>query len=543
MRSGIFGVIGGEEGNSFGCDAPVTSVEKHIYSDSKNSTFAMHGLWLNPRSYEWHKSDHKDLEPLILDPSEFDSIDGPLQAFYFCKQSKELTLHADFTRQHPVFYYHEGDFFAFAPQIKQLSVLLKQNGIQPSADQEAAASLLSFACIPGDSTLLSGVKKLMPGHSLKFSKNQVTLVDRARLIDISRDLKNIDDAIDLIQSEFSKSTKQMCDTNAHFSATQLNLLSGGIDSRMVFFETKNHTSEINTLCFSVKDYIDHKVSREISADHGATYYFHDLKNGEYMLDASSALQYDGTISYLASSHHREVIEKLKLENLGVIAGGAIGNGVLSEEFYLPNSTKDSILNITTTNQEFRKFCTDLSNKAWDSAPDSGVFKLINRGFLYTNSGSYSTHPKGVLHSPFTSSGFVKASLSLHPDLLHNHKLYLEWMKRHHPEATNYIWERYRSKPRQGFNFKASKLKMKVLAKFIFPITNSKGASMSPVQLWYNESKQIQEFYNSTFDSLKHLLESHLPDLAPTINSSFKTMNITNKASVLTLLIALDKYLD
>lgn len=543
MRTGIFGVIGGKDGASFSCTPPVTSVEQHAFFETDSAVFALHGLWLNSEIKNWSKTSSKELETFASSANSFNSIDGPVQAFHFNTQTHELSLHVDFARQQTIFYYHDGNFFAFAPQMEQLSDLLKQNELTTSADPEAAALLLSFASIPGDRTLIQGVRKLMPGHSLKFKNGKVEILDRNNLSQITRDLKNLDDAIDLVANEFSKSTQQMCDTNTHLSTTQLNLLSGGIDSRMVFFETKNYTDDIHTLCFSAKDYIDNKVSQKISNDYRASYHFYDLQQGQYMLNTSSALQYDGTISYLASSHHREVIDTFNLENIGVVAGGAFGNELLSEDFYKPQASKASTLNSITTNQEFRRYCSDSTDTAWNENPESGIFKLTNRGFLYTNSGSYSTHPHGVLHSPFTSQEFVKAALSLHPDLLHDHHLYLEWMKRYHPEATNYTWERYRTKPIRGFGLNTSKLKMKLLEKFIFPLTNFKGASMSPVQHWYNSSEKVQHLYTSTFDSKKHLLQTHLPELAHAIISSFKTMNITNKASVLTLLIALDKYLD
>lgn len=542
MRTGIFGVIDGDSA-VFGCDKPSTEIESHFYHDSDSVAFALHGLWLNPPTYSWKDSSPNSLESLLKTTAAFNEIDGPLQGFYYSKESKELTLHTDFARQHPIFYYHEGKFLAFAPTISQLVKLLKENGIQPSADEEGAAMLLTYACVLGEKTLISGVKKLLPGHSLNFKSGKVSLIDRSNIQSISRDLKNLDDAVDLVSEAFTQSTKQMCDLNAHHGKTQLNLLSGGIDSRMVFLETNAHASDIHTLCFSVKDYVDHKVSLEISSDFGATYHFHDLKDGGYMMNTSSAEQYDGTITYLASSHHRDVIENLNLKNLGVIAGGAIGNGVLSEEFFIPNSNKNSILNNMATNPDFASHCSDAASEAWSLAPESSNFKLQNRGFLYTNSGAYSTQPYGVLHSPFTSRKFVEAAHSLHPDLLKNHTLYMEWMKRKHPAAIKYIWERYGARPVQGLSLKASKLKMKVLAKFIHPLTNFKAASMSPVQHWYNTNSDIASFYSSTFTSKQHLLSKHLPSIADAIISSFPTMSVTNKAATLTLLISLETYLN
>ena len=106
----------------------------------------------------------------------------------------------------------------------------------------------------------------------------------------------------------------------------------------------------------------------------------------------------------------------------------------------------------------------------------------------------------------------------------------------------YNWERYKSKPVGGMSLKLAKLKMSVLTRFIYPLSKFRSSSMSPLQYWFNESQEIQQFFENTFvDNMEHL--DSVPSLASFVKQNYGSMNITNKASVLTLLMALKKYVN
>ena len=556
MRSGIFGAIGSRmitipglvtksfEGLYYavGCNKPSSLIEQSAFIETNNETFGIHGVWLNSENHNWSESDSLlHLKEYVNDPSKFDQIEGPVQGFHFDKSAGRLLLHTDFARQHPLFYYEGDGLFAYAYSLDLLVKILRENNVTIDADYQAASMLLTFASILGHKTLVKGINKLMPGHSAEWTRNSLRCYPRSNPLDIDRDISNPSEAIEMIDTSFREASNRMIHLNQAFGKGQINLLSGGIDSRMVFLQTATETEKVKCLCFSAEDYLDHKISKSIAKDYGAEYLFHNLNQGEYMLNTDSVEEYDGTINYLASAHHRHALRSLRIPNPGLIASGQLGNEILAE-FGMPNATFESVVSSIHTYSKAFGGCRDEVESLWNNTPDSTVFKLYNRGFLYTNSAAFSTRPHGILYSPFTSSSFVRSALRIQPDLLANHKIYLEWMRSCYPEATKYDWERYRAKPIQGVRLNAAKLKMNILSRFVYPISSFRGASMSPIQLWYNESKTHQEFFHRAFVDKREFLDS-LPELASLVDSNYSTMSVMNKASVLTLLIGLEKYIN
>ncbi|MBM72509.1 MAG: hypothetical protein CL847_06980 [Crocinitomicaceae bacterium] len=521
MRSGIFGVIKGDSQN-LGCTKPTKLSQKLI--QTKNS--ALHGTWFGELSYP--------AEELLSDPEKFNMLEGPTQGFHYDPQSRKLALHVDFARQHPVFYYHKSQLFAFANSLEKLCELLKAHDIKIKADEQGASMLLTYSSILGNKTLVKGVRKLMPGYSLFYSDNKVELINRNNLQDLDRHISDKSSAIELLDSTFKSVTNAVATTNADLGADQINLLSGGIDSRMVFMQSVKASNSVSTLCFSAEGYLDHQISQQISKDYNIDYNFCNLNPGTYMMCTDSMEDYDGTINFLASAHHRFALNNFN--NQGIIASGQLGNEILAE-FYNPNNDfYDTLESITTM-----KGVGGGEKDVWNATPDSTLFKLYNRGFLYTNSAAYSTLD-GTLYSPFTSKEFVKAALQLHPSLLKDHFIYLEWMKARYPESICYKWERYRVKPVVGMSLKLAKLKMSILTRFIYPLSNFRCDSMSPLQHWYKESKILQQFFSKTFEENIEQLDS-VPSLESFVKQNYAFMNITNKASVLTLLLALKKYVN
>ena len=116
------------------------------------------------------------------------------------------------------------------------------------------------------------------------------------------------------------------------------------------------------------------------------------------------------------------------------------------------------------------------------------------------------------------------------------------MKAKYPEAMRYNWERYRTKPVGGVSLKLAKLKMSILTSFMYPLSKFRSTSMSPLQYWFNESQELQQFFKNTFLDNMEQLDS-VPSLASFVKQNYGSMNITNKASVLTLLLALKKYVN
>jgi asparagine synthase (glutamine-hydrolysing) len=66
----------------------------------------------------------------------------------------------------PFYYFCDGKTFAFASEIK---ALLKHPGISAEFDQDSLPEYLTFGYTSGEQTLFRGIRKLMPGHTLRIA--------------------------------------------------------------------------------------------------------------------------------------------------------------------------------------------------------------------------------------------------------------------------------------------------------------------------------------------------------------------------------------
>src|ERR1700682_4788334 len=79
------------------------------------------------------------------------------------KRARKLFCARDRLGKKPFYYYWDGRLFAFASEIK---ALLHHPAISPRLEESLLPEYLAFGYISEERTLFSGIRKLMPGHSL-----------------------------------------------------------------------------------------------------------------------------------------------------------------------------------------------------------------------------------------------------------------------------------------------------------------------------------------------------------------------------------------
>ena len=259
-------------------------------------------------------------------------MEGPLQGFMWDNEAQTLHLHADFARQHPLFWTPMKDGVAFAYSVDKRVELMKGHGMEVVPDEEAAALLLTYGSILGDGTLVRGVRKLMPGHSLQWSPEGVQTSERQPLAQIEKDVHSMADAVELLDRTFTAATQAMVDCNLHAGCTQHHLLSGGLDSRMVAMAASevDQGGKVSSLCFSAQGSRDESISASIARQRGWAHTQVDLGHGAYLCTTESWKEYDGCVNYLASAHHRWALSKASLDKVGLLGSGQGANVLLTD---------------------------------------------------------------------------------------------------------------------------------------------------------------------------------------------------------------------
>lgn len=547
MKPGFYGFVAdrpmrgnfsatGQSGHrhyGFGHVAFAHSAGKIHLADRPDTIFGLDGAWLNAPRFDWDK-DPNSAENAVETSENFGKMRGPVQGFHFDKTGCRLTIHTDAARQRPFFYHFGAIGFVFASSLALLADLLRQNDISLTPDTEGAAALLAFGSIPGEKTLVGEIAKTRAGTSIEFEGRNVRISAHTKHSGIKRSETSESEAIERLHEAFTKAVKRMTDYNRSGGFAQYNLLSGGIDSRLVFMETNRQNPDVRTICFSKAGYWDQQISRQIAQDFGAQHTFFDLRDGQYLTRQATMADYDGTINYLASSHHRSMLDTLRPEQMGLLAAGQLGNEIMGE-FLQAGPGAEKIIRSLLTAPEFYNRCEHYLQKVWNESLDPVVFKLLQRAFLFTNSAAYSTSEHGLLYSPFTDPDFLKIALSLPERYLKGQSLYLKWIAAKYPEAQRYDWERYRAKPVLGPRLTLAKWRMKVLTRWVYPRQKFRTGSMNPLEYWVAQSPDLQRYFEKTYKDNKSAVQL-FPGLQAQIEDTFRQGSVFNKASVLTLLV-------
>ena len=264
----------------------------------------------------------------------------------------------------------------------------------------------------------------MPGSTLTWTPASVDVAVRSPLEAIARDLRDVDEAIDLLDRTFCHSVRAMVEINQRAGCPQWNLLSGGLDSRLVTMATSELEPDSKCLCFAVRD-CRFYISEQIANDRGLAYHFHDLADGEYMMNTSSVMEYDGCVNYLASAHHRSALESIQVNDIGLLGPGQ-GANVLLTDHHKWGKKGVEILSGMEWYAGVRDQASSAALHAWDAMPDAQLFKIVNRISVHKLGRIQHFRGRSVV-VPFVSRAFARNALRLVPGSIDGQEAYLSWM--------------------------------------------------------------------------------------------------------------------
>jgi len=188
------------------------------------------------------------------------------------KNQKHLFLARDRLGVKPLYYYHQGNRFVFASELK---AILEYEGIKREVDLGALNEFFTYRYVPGERTLIENIYKLLPGHLLILKEGKVQTSQYWDLVENISD-KSEEYYVERLRELLRKSVKQRLVSDVPLGV----FLSGGLDSTCVLALMSELTDNIKT--FSVgfggegKDELEHArfVSRHFGTDH------HEINIGE-----------------------------------------------------------------------------------------------------------------------------------------------------------------------------------------------------------------------------------------------------------------------
>ncbi len=163
-------------------------------------------------------------------------LNGDFAFAIYDREKKKLFLARDRLGVNPLYYYHKDGKFVFASEYK---AILKA-GIERKISREALNSFITFRYIPGEDTLVEGIKKLLPAHYLVYDlKSKKLEVKRYWGINAAIEDKNEDYFVQKIRAVFRDAVIKRMMSDVPLGA----YLSGGIDSSSVVAMMQQNSEE------------------------------------------------------------------------------------------------------------------------------------------------------------------------------------------------------------------------------------------------------------------------------------------------------------
>jgi len=203
------------------------------------------------------------------------------------KQKEELFIARDRYGKKPLLYYKTDDYLVFASEMKALLAY----DIPKELNYTALLQYLQLNYIPQPSSMLKGVRKLMPGHSLLISKSSfeekpyytLNASPRANSLPYAEASERLVQLLD-------NSVKERMIADVPIGA----FLSGGIDSSVIVALASRYTQQLNTFSIGYKDnpffdetYYANLVAKKYNTNHTVF----SLTNDDFLSHLDNVLDY------------------------------------------------------------------------------------------------------------------------------------------------------------------------------------------------------------------------------------------------------------
>lgn len=211
------------------------------------------------------------LEAFARYGSEFvHKLNGMFALAIYDKQEKQLFIFRDRIGIKPLYYFWDGESFAFASELK---ALIKTNFIPLEIDENAIYHFLHLGFIPSPLSIYKSIKKLPSGTWLKISKNNLEAqkywsVNEKITEEIISDKKQ---AHAILDDLLKSSVRYQIKSDVPFGV----FLSGGIDSSLITANAVNVSkSKVNTFSigFEENQFNESHYSKEIARHLGTNHH-------------------------------------------------------------------------------------------------------------------------------------------------------------------------------------------------------------------------------------------------------------------------------
>ena len=477
-----------------------------------------------------------DLIIRMIDRNGYDFIkelNGNFSIAVIDKRSKDICLLTSHFAFRPLYYAILNGQVLFSTDISWMYNNLG-NAEEPELDMDGAYLALTAGFMYDNKTLVKKVKKVVSGEYVIISGQQERRVTYWDINAIKENTRDYEETIDIAEDLFSKAVKRCFEKDIEYGFNHICTLSGGLDSRSVVMVADDLGYKKKMLVtFCEHGQTDGEVASEIAVHLNNEHILYDLDNGICFFDIEKIVRINGgLICWRGASPTERICELINFSSFGLLHGGDIGDAMFggsfeeynNEDWDLTQKTYSSRL-IDRLSDEFK---TDIKNRY----KTGKIFCIYNRGVNANENGYLASNLVTETTSAFMDKEFAEFILSVPSKYLINSRLYIDWMKKYHPEMCLFIWAKNMTKPGAK---KTVELKNRVIRRFR-KVVLKKSVSMNPFEAWYADGKHMKLQFDEAFESMIDLITDSR--LKTDCTSLYREGSIYEKMQVLSLLAAI-----
>ncbi|GER60171.1 hypothetical protein ULMA_22790 [Patiriisocius marinus] len=516
-----------------------------IFEENENFIILIDGVILNIKELKFNKNDFFN-QIIALYELEgdffFEKFRGPFSGVFYDKKAKKWILFTDHTGSKIIYYSRlETNKLIASSSLQDLLKIRVGSKLDNTINENSAYMLLSYGFLVSENTLINGVNKILPGQCIVIQDDSIDLKQFYKFNNKENHSLTDTEIIENVDLLFKKAIHRQFEKDKEYGYNHLVGLSGGLDSRMttVVANDVGYKNQIN-YTFSQTDYLDETIPKKIAETLRHEWLFKSLDNGIFMkkLDEVSAIT-EGNVNYYGVAHGHSMLKLINFNSLGIIHTGQLGDVILGTF----SSSKSHKKTFNISGGAFsKKYVSkiDFSNIKM-KFDNEEMFKLYLRGFSATNAGLLGIQHFSETMSPFYDIDFMEYCFSIPANKRYGHKIYKKWLNQKHPIASNFIWEKTRSKPKnKKFNF-TFKYKGRIISlnTVLFKLKILKYGldnryHMNPLQYWINNNEDLRVYLDNYYS--ENIVDTNLSmELEKDIRDLYNSGNIMEKGLVLSLL--------
>jgi len=450
------------------------------------------------------------------------------------------------TSSKPLYYYCADKLFICSSQMDVIAQVLRRLGRSYSLDVVGAYCLLAYAYMLEDYTLVSEIKKVKPGHSVRYQAGSPVVDAYRRFGGEPQADGSPGDRIEELDEVFREAVRLQYAKDRQYGYEHLATLSGGLDSRMNLWVANEMGYKPQVaLTFSQKGYLDERIAGAVAADLGAEFLFYSLDNGDYLMRVlPDAVQANGgLVMFAGSAHLLAALKRVDTDRTGLLHTGMLGDAILGTYLTSPSPAKPRPA-MRALNPWLVERIAGEAERAASAYDSDEIFLLYNRGFNGMLNGNWTAGQLTESASPFLDDQFLRCALRVPRALRYKERLYHEWILRKYPAAAHYVWEK--AKARLSDPVWLRWLKKRLWQAGIVLRWRWDVSSMNPFHHWYRTNAVLRQSVAEYWRKHEHWLDGY-PELKKDCAEMFHARGsllrgpLTAKMLVMTLLEAMKLY--